>query len=114
LIGLLNQPAVIGDHMLVGIDVEHLLIPLVRHDHRLLRDREEDGLPRPPHRQQLASKRSDHGVIHAGLNLAIVYQEVVGQMLQLPQVFVPADDRFFAEIAARHHQRLESVEQQVM
>jgi len=47
LIGLLNQPAVIGDHVLVGIDVKHLLIPLVRHNHCLLSD--DDRLMLLPH-----------------------------------------------------------------
>jgi hypothetical protein len=47
LIGLLNQPTVIGDHVLVGIDIKHLLIPLVRHNHCLLSD--DDRLMLLPH-----------------------------------------------------------------
>ena len=60
----------------------------------------------------------DHRIVHAGLDPAVVKQEMIGQRVKpRPSVFITADNGFLARVAAGHNEgfeMLDAVEKQVM
>ena len=70
------------------------------------RDRHESS--RAAKLARATTEDSHHRIVATQKDFAVVHQQAVGQLLQPFNGFPVADhDRFFAEIGARHHQRVE-------